>query len=453
MNVKQIRISAWIAGILCAWSLNAVAVQPQGVGRSSVATSDVVSTSSQDSSQHVMFDYQGFVRVQGVPYDGSGLFKFAIVNTSGNTTLWSIDGTSAGGSEPSASVSASVTNGFFDVMVGDPSLGMEPINRVIFNRPGKVKLRIWFSDGSHGFERLLPDRMIVNPELFGIVSGTEDFTIYVNGTAGDDENDGLTTDTAKKTIQAAVDALPSRIRANITVAIAAGVYREQVTVYGFVVEPGKTFLIQGDKTWTPSMGGSPNVRITGTDDDLTHTPSRLSGVYFQQCSGSLDIRGIRVDYCSASGFEVTHATAWLENCYSVYNDIGLGIPRAGFAFATNFVAEHNVHWGIIANRNAFLDATDCVASYNGTYGVTIDENAGGNFHGTCDFSNNALSGMSLAHQAYAIFWDGYVGTINNNGDYGIDIRYNSYTENHTLNTFSGNTNGDVHTQWGGQTYF
>ena len=47
--------------------------------------------------------YQGRVAVDGVNFDGSGQFKFALVNPTGSTTFWSNDGTSTAGSEPTAS--------------------------------------------------------------------------------------------------------------------------------------------------------------------------------------------------------------------------------------------------------------------------------------------------------------------------------------------------------------
>ena len=48
-----------------------------------------------------VLNYAGQVAVNGQPFDGQGLFKFALVNADGNTTYWSNDGTSANGSEPS----------------------------------------------------------------------------------------------------------------------------------------------------------------------------------------------------------------------------------------------------------------------------------------------------------------------------------------------------------------
>ena len=44
--------------------------------------------------------YQGEVRVSDAPHTGAGYFKFAVVNAAGDTSYWSNDGTSTGGSEP-----------------------------------------------------------------------------------------------------------------------------------------------------------------------------------------------------------------------------------------------------------------------------------------------------------------------------------------------------------------
>ncbi len=40
--------------------------------------------------------YQGEVRVSGTPYAGDGFFKFAVVNSAGDTTYWSNDGSNTG---------------------------------------------------------------------------------------------------------------------------------------------------------------------------------------------------------------------------------------------------------------------------------------------------------------------------------------------------------------------
>jgi hypothetical protein len=72
------------------------------------------------------------------------------------TTFWSNDGTSSAGSEPSASVSVGVTNGLFNVVLGDTTLAnMAAIDASLFNQPN-LQLLVWFNDGVNGFAALSP---------------------------------------------------------------------------------------------------------------------------------------------------------------------------------------------------------------------------------------------------------------------------------------------------------
>ncbi len=408
------------------------------------------------ADDQVMFNYQGRVRVQGTAFDGTGYFKFAIVNNAGTITLWSNDGTSVGGGEPTASVSVPVTDGIFNVMVGDPDLGMEPINRSIFNHPSQIKLRIWFSDGTHGFQRLLPDRRIVNPELMGIISGTEDFTIYVNDTTGNDENNGLTTDTAKLTIQAAADVLPERLRCNVTIDIADGVYREQVDVFGITVKKGKYLTFLGDESWTPASPGDPSVRITGADEDISPTKVRNCGIWVQRCSGII-LKGILFDYANISGVNLTDGSSYqVRNCKAVNNHAGFTAGSNASASFTGCIAEHNDSNGFHIGSHSWAGLSNCVSKYNGSMGLTLNTMAAVSFTNSGEFSNNSDSGILVVHNSkawFSGFSPAYSGQIRNNARYGIQIRYDSYTEDHTRNTFSGNGLGILLVDNGGHTYF
>lgn len=72
------------------------------------------------------------------------------------TTYWSNDGTSSQGSEPTAAVSVSVTNGLFTVVLGDTTLAnMTAIDTSLFAQLN-LQLRIWFNDGVNGFATLNP---------------------------------------------------------------------------------------------------------------------------------------------------------------------------------------------------------------------------------------------------------------------------------------------------------
>ena len=106
-----------------------------------------------------VLNYAGQVAVNGETFDGSGLFKFALVNADGTTTYWSNDGTSVEGSEPQASVAVPVNGGLYAVLLGNTAQqGMGAIDPTVFAQHTDAKLRVWFSDGVNGFQQLSPDR-------------------------------------------------------------------------------------------------------------------------------------------------------------------------------------------------------------------------------------------------------------------------------------------------------
>ena len=109
-----------------------------------------------------IISYGGQVSVDGQPFTGTGLFKFAILNAENNATLWSNDGTSANGSQPSASVGIPVNGGLYSILLGNAAIqGMTGLNPNLFTQNNDTRLRIWFSDGQ-GFEQLSPDRQFTS---------------------------------------------------------------------------------------------------------------------------------------------------------------------------------------------------------------------------------------------------------------------------------------------------
>ena len=109
---------------------------------------------------HVL-SYQGQVKMGGSPYNGSGYFKFAVVDEPGTSSYWSNDGTSTGGGEPTDAVSLTVSGGLFNVLLGDTSVpGMtRPLYRWVFSEYERY-LRVWFSDDDLTYQQLTPDRRI-----------------------------------------------------------------------------------------------------------------------------------------------------------------------------------------------------------------------------------------------------------------------------------------------------
>ena len=107
-----------------------------------------------------LINYQGRVAVGGTNFNGSGQFRFALVNSNGATSFWSNDGTSGGGSQPAASVALAVNNGLYAVLLGDATLpNMTAISSSVFTNVD-VRLRVWFNDGVNGSQLLTPDQRI-----------------------------------------------------------------------------------------------------------------------------------------------------------------------------------------------------------------------------------------------------------------------------------------------------
>ena len=107
-----------------------------------------------------MISYQGRVLMNNNNFNGTGQFKFALVQGAGPTLLWKNDA-SPGNTEPLAFVSLSVANGLVMTVLGDTALAnMSALPGSVFTNPD-VRLRVWFNGGS-GFQQLTPDQRIVS---------------------------------------------------------------------------------------------------------------------------------------------------------------------------------------------------------------------------------------------------------------------------------------------------
>ena len=101
----------------------------------------------------------------GASFTGTGSFKFALVNAAATTSYWSNDGTSTDGNDPpDTAVSLAVARGIFSVNLGDPSLAnmTVAIPAAVFSTNSTVYLRVWFNDGTTGWQRLSPDCRITS---------------------------------------------------------------------------------------------------------------------------------------------------------------------------------------------------------------------------------------------------------------------------------------------------
>ncbi|MFO0202818.1 MAG: tail fiber domain-containing protein [Alphaproteobacteria bacterium] len=109
-----------------------------------------------------VLNHQGRIAVEGVNFNGNGQFKFALVNANGSISYWSNDGTSTAGAAPSSPVTLTVTKGLYSVLLGDTALAnMTALPASALNH-GDVRLRIWFNDGTRGFQQISPDQRLAS---------------------------------------------------------------------------------------------------------------------------------------------------------------------------------------------------------------------------------------------------------------------------------------------------
>lgn len=205
-------------------------------------------------------NYQGRIAVSGVNFTGTGQFKFALVNSAGNQTYWSNDGSSAAGSQPTAAVSIPVNSGLYSVLLGDTSLtNMTAVPATVFAN-ADVKLRVWFSDGTNGFQLMTPDQKIASVGYAMVAATVPDGSITAAKLApGVGGGGGSVADGSITAAKLAPGAAASNLNAGNLSAIAAGgvigstdANNAALLAQGFVRDPA---VLQSDGTWLPLPSG------------------------------------------------------------------------------------------------------------------------------------------------------------------------------------------------------
>jgi hypothetical protein len=239
------------------------------VGRYTVALDDFEPMSS--AGAPTIVSYQGQVTVDGRHYDGTGYFKFAVVNQAGDTTYWSNDGSSTDGGEPTTTISLTVTGGLFNVLLGDTSLtNMIALTSTAFEETERY-LRVWFSDDNVTFSSLTPiQRIAAVPYALQAASAPwSGLTVVPLGFA--DDLDGVEYDNivivAKSggdftSIQGAIDTIEDAEANNrYLIWVGPGRYDEQVTLKPYV-------YLHGSDRWITiiesNIGSSTNPPVTAT---------------------------------------------------------------------------------------------------------------------------------------------------------------------------------------------
>ncbi len=137
----------------------------------------LVSTSTSQAQVPGLLNFQGRVVVNATSFTGTGQFKFALLNGTTGESLWSNDGTSTAGSQPTAAVSLPVLSGLYAVLLGDTTLAnMTTIPASVF-AGSDVRLRVWFNNGTIGFQQMAPDQRIAAVGYAMLADGVKDGAI------------------------------------------------------------------------------------------------------------------------------------------------------------------------------------------------------------------------------------------------------------------------------------
>lgn len=364
-------------------------------------------------TQGVTFNYEGRIKIDGSPYTGDGYFKFAVVDVSGEISFWSNDGISTVGDEPVTAIVASVTDGVFNVIIGDTTVpNMDALNPSMFNAGEKVFLRVWFSDTGSDFEQLLPDREITNPALLGIQT-SDDIFIYVDPVNGDDRFTGLEADRPKKSIQSAWGAVPPMVGSPVTINLADGIYRECVLLTGKTMIGSATISLVGNPTNPVAC------RITGANEGAETTPVREPGIHIIQ-QNRLYIRGVLVDYFNGIGMLIEERSSVRLNGVQVKNckKMNIFITRSD-VYAVNLEASNGLDaatHGIYAAQLSTLDVRDSYFHHT-AYGIGLASYSTLNVV-NCVFTQN-VRGISVAMGT--LFFNGAKSSISYSSNVGISV--------------------------------
>ena len=101
-------------------------------------------------------NFQGIVKTNGILFNGTGYFRFALVDALGSQYFWSNDGVFP----PAQDIEIAVEGGLYNVELGH-SPDMHAIPASVFEIDD-IYLRIWFDDSVNGLQQFTPDQRIVS---------------------------------------------------------------------------------------------------------------------------------------------------------------------------------------------------------------------------------------------------------------------------------------------------
>lgn len=112
-----------------------------------------------------IIDLQGQLEHAGIPFQGTGYFKFAIIDDSivPRHNIWTNDGSKpAPGREPDNAVPMTIKAGRFSVSLGDTQQSDLVTPHIVSPKHPEALLRVWFSTDGDKFVQLSPDHPLSN---------------------------------------------------------------------------------------------------------------------------------------------------------------------------------------------------------------------------------------------------------------------------------------------------
>lgn len=289
-----------------------------------------------------LVSYQGHVLFEGKPFNGKGYFKFAIVDAL-DTVHWANDDLRISG-EPEKWVPLDVTNGLFNVLLGDITLGgmSKALTATVFEGADRY-LRVWFStDSTIPFTQLKEDRRIAAAP-YALVAQEAVHALDADTLQGSDAGDfqrhyANVVIVAKSggdfaTITAALISITTASDTNrYLVWVAPGIYHEQVTMKQYVDIAGAGQLL---------------TRITGAGSGTLNSGTLLG-------ANDAELRDLTVENTGDADFAV-----------AIFN--GADSPR--LARVTAIAAGGGRSYGVRNYNGSSPVMTDVTASASGKSGA------------------------------------------------------------------------------------
>ncbi len=217
-------------------------------------------------------NFQGLIKADGGNFDGTGYFKFALVDDTGSATHWSNDGSSSAGGEPTTATPLAVEDGILSVNLGETSRGMLPISPATFD-DRRNYLRIWFDeDGVPPFTQLTPDQQIVSVGYAMMAARVADGVVSADALEAGAITSTAIADSAVTSAKLAENSVTSRELAD-QVALGSPSTAGLLSVYGGDGLLGLPSInLDGDLGWVSSKNGF-GVGTGSSDARLVSEPS------------------------------------------------------------------------------------------------------------------------------------------------------------------------------------